>query len=366
MKFFPACSLLLLPLAIASCSRHADSDPSAATVAATPAEAPPVKVVTTPARTQPVPRYLRVTGELKGSQEARVAANAAGKVVAAPIERGTVVKAGDVLFRLDDRNAALSLAEAEATLVSAQLKLDLQRTELARNEPLARTKAISDTDYQRFKIDYASAEASYDASRARRDMAQKTLADATICSPFDGTVAERLIEVGEYVSANSEVASLVATDQLRWILNVPETSIGRIHQGQTVDFSVPAFPDGIFTGSVKFIGASVRNSARDLIVEAEVANRDGKLKPGMFAEGRVALGEENGVTVPATAVLVDGSTHRAFVLLGDRLEERLVETGEVKDDQIEIRRGVAAGEAVVIAPAGGVADGVRAEGSLRP
>jgi len=353
---------LFLPLALNSCSRHAG--PGEGAPAAT--ETPTLKVVTQPARSQPMPRYLRVTGELKGSQEAHVAADASGKVVAAPIERGTVVKAGDVLLRLDDRAAALSLAEAEATLVSAQLKLDLQRAELARNEPLARTKAISDTDYQHFKIDFASAEASLEATQARRDMAKKTLNDATILSPFDGTVAERLVDTGEYVSANSQVAYLVAIDRLRLSVNVPETAVGQIREGQTISFGVPAYPGSVFTGTIKFIGASVRNSSRDLIVEAEVPNRDGKLKPGMFAEGRVALGEQESVAVPVTAVLVEGPTRQVYVLLKDRLEERLVEVGETKDDLIEIRHGIAAGEAVVVTPGLGVADGVRAEVAGRP
>ena len=361
MKFLihPA---ILLPLAFVSCSHPADSDKEKSATA----ESPPITVSTAPAQSLPIPRYLRITGELKGSQQANVAADASGKVVAAPIERGTVVKAGDVLFRLDDRRAALSLAEAEATLVSAELKLDLQRSELTRNEPLARTKAISDTDFQRFKIDFASAEASLDASKARRDIAKKTLSDATIVSPFDGTVAERLVELGEYVSANSQVVSLVATDRLRLAVNVPETAVGQVHVGQTITFNVPAYPGVTFTGNVKFIGASVRNSARDLIVEAEVANGDGRLKPGMFAEGRVGLGEEDSVTVPITSVISDGPVRRVFVLIKDRLEERLVETGETKDALIEIRRGVTAGDAVVMTPGPGTADGVRAEGSARP
>lgn len=347
--------LLLPSLVLPACSKKPDSNAGASV----PVEAAPINVTARPAEELPMPRYLRVTGELKGSQEALVAADAAGKVVAAPIERGTIVKAGDVLFRLDDRSAVLSLAEAEATLVSAQLKMDLQRTELSRNEPLAKTKAISDTDFQRFKIDFASAEASLAASKARRDMAKKSVGDATILAPFDGTVAERLIELGEYVSTNSQVANLVATDRLRLVLNVPETAIGRITEGQAVSFNVPAFPGTAFTGTVKFIGASVRNSARDLIVEAEVPNADGKLKPGMFAEGRVALGEEPGVAVPASSVLTDGTTRKLFVVSKERLEERLVEVGETKGDVLEIRRGLAKGEPVVVTPGRDAADGIR-------
>ncbi|MDB6071942.1 MAG: efflux transporter periplasmic adaptor subunit [Verrucomicrobiales bacterium] len=352
---FPASFLLISALILPACSPK--TDPASAGAAA--AEPAPIQVSARAAGEQPMPRYLRVTGELRGAQEAMVAADAPGKVVDAPIERGTIVKAGEVLLRLDDRSAALSLAEAEAALVSAQLKMDLQRTELARNEPLAKTKAISDTDFQRFKIDFASADASLAGSKARRDQAKKSLTDSTILAPFDGTVAERLVQLGEYVSSNSPVANLVATDRLRLMLNVPETAVGRITPGQAVTFSVPAFPGVSFTGNVKFIGAAVRNSARDLIVEAEVGNGDGKLKPGMFAEGRVALGEEPAITVPEKSVLSEGPVRKLFVVVKDRLEARLVETGESKPGFLEIARGLAKGELVVTAPGPNAADGVK-------
>lgn len=345
--------ITLVPLGLTACSKPA----AQAGDASLPAEPEPVAVTTQPVAEQPMPRYLRVTGELKGAQEAMVAADASGKVAGAPIERGTVVKAGEVLIRLDDRNAALSLAEAEATLVSARLKMELQQTELKRNEPLAKTKAISDTDFQRFKIDFASAEASLAASQARLDMARKALADATIVAPFDGTVAERLVEVGEYVSANSQVASLVAAGTLRLVLNVPETSSGGVHSGQKVSFNVPAWPGVEFSGNIRFIGAAVRQASRDLVVEAEVPNAEGRLKPGMFAEGRIALEEQKSLTVPARAVLADGTTRRAFVVVKDHLEERLVEVGETRDGLVEIRRGLTAGEAVVVKPGPGFADG---------
>ncbi|MDB6116851.1 MAG: efflux transporter periplasmic adaptor subunit [Verrucomicrobiaceae bacterium] len=323
------------------------------------AESEAVKVTTKPAEEQTVPRYLRVTGQLKGSREAHVAADASGKVVEALVERGSVVKAGDVLLKLDNSSALLSLREAEASVASAQLKLDLASDELKRNEPLASSKAISGVDYSRFKNDKAGAEASLAASAARRDIAKKAVDDATIRAPFAGTVAERLTDLGEYVRQDSQVVHLVALEKLHLWLNVPETSAGAVKEGQQVTFNVPAFPRDVFTGAVKFIGASVRESARDLIVEAEVANADGKLKPGMFAEARITLGGALAITVPAEALKVEGSNRKVMVVHDGHIEERLVETGETTEHGVEIRRGVNKGEAVVITPAAEAVDGVK-------
>ncbi|MDB6139713.1 MAG: efflux transporter periplasmic adaptor subunit [Verrucomicrobiaceae bacterium] len=323
------------------------------------AEPAPVKVITRPAEEKAMPRYLRVTGQLRGSREAQVAADATGKVVEALVERGSVVKKDDVLLKLDNSGALLSLREAEASVASAQLKLDLTSDELKRNEPLASSKAISGTDFLRFKNDRASAESSLAASVARRDIARKAVDDAIIRAPFAGTVAERLVDLGEYVRQDSQVVHLVAIDKLHLWLNIPETSAGAIKEGQQVGFNVPAFPRDTFTGVIRFIGAAVRESARDLIVEAEVPNADGRLKPGMFAEARIALREDLAVTVPAGAVKLEGSTRKVFVVLDGRIEERFVEIGETKDGAVEIRRGVNKGEAVVTTPTAEAVDGVK-------
>ncbi|MGV3532599.1 MAG: hypothetical protein ACO1QR_09545 [Chthoniobacteraceae bacterium] len=110
---------------------------------------------------------------------------------------------------------------------------------------------------------------------------------------------------------------------------------------------------------MKFIGAALRESARDLIVEAEVQNADGKLKPGMFAEGKLLLEEEIAVTIPLAALQTVGTTHKVLAVLDERIEERLVEIGEIKDDAVEIRRGVVKGDAVVVSPGATAIDGAK-------
>lgn len=350
-------NLTLFSMAVlASCSPHA---PVVAPAIAPAPEPAPVQVTTRPAEEKPMPRFLRVTGQLKGAREAQVAADAAGKVVDAPVERGSVVKTGDVLIKLDDRAAVLALKEAEASVATAQLKLDWSNDELKRNQPLATSKAISDTDFQRLKNDRASAEAGVAAAVARRDSARKQVEDTTIRAPFAGTVSERLTDLGEYVRADSQIVHLVAIDRLHLWLNVPETAVGSIQAGQVVGFTVPAFPKDVFTGKVKFMGASIRESARDLIVEAEVDNADGKLKPGMFAEGRLALGDAPAVTIPANALVSEGSTRKVLVVKEKRIEERLVEVGETQGDVVEIKRGITKGEEVVITPSADVTDGAK-------
>ncbi len=335
-----------------SCSKAPAAAPAAVQK---PVEA--ITVKTTVAQEGPMPRYLRLTGEITAAQNAAVAADTTGKVMETPVERGSVVKAGDVLVQLDNRTAALNLAEAEANVVQAKSKLDLAESEVKRNTPLAQMKAVAETDFARIKADRDGAAASYAASQARRDMTKKTLEDATIRAPFDGTVAERFVATGEYVMADSKVARVIDLQHLRLLVNVAEPSVGLIKVGQKVEFSVTPFPGEVFTGTVKFIGAAVRAESRDLQVEAEVINADGRLRPGLFVEARLALPEQIAITLPVSAVRTDGAIQKVWVVQSGQLNERLVEVGETDKGRIEIRRGVQKGETVVLAPGAEAADG---------
>ncbi|OYW70960.1 MAG: hypothetical protein B7Z37_29135 [Verrucomicrobia bacterium 12-59-8] len=348
-----ALGLSALGLALTGCGKAPASAPAAA-----PKAPAAISVKTAAAQEGPMPRYLRLTGEITAAQNAAVAADTTGKVIETPVERGTVVKAGDVLVQLDSRTAALNLVEAEANVVQAKSKLDLAESEVKRNTPLAQMKAVSDTEFARIKADRDAAAASLSASEARRDMARKTLGDATIRAPFDGTVAERFVTAGEYVMANSKVAQVIDLQHLRLLVNIAEPSVGLIKAGQKVEFSVTPFPGEFFTGTVKFIGAAVRAESRDLQVEAEVTNSDGRLRPGLFVEARLALPEQPAVTIPVSAVRADGAVQRVWVVESGQLSERLVEVGETNKDRIEIRRGVQKGENVVLSPGAEAADGV--------
>jgi RND family efflux transporter MFP subunit len=342
-------------LMLIGCSKPPATPPTQPT--ATPTTAP-VSVKTAVVDEKLMPRFLRLTGEITAAQDAAVAADATGKVTETPVERGSIVKAGDVLVKLDDRAAALNLAEAEANVVQAKSKLTLSESEVARNAPLAKMKAVADTEFTRIKADRDANVAALAAAEARRDMARKSLDDMTIRAPFAGTVAERMVTQGEYVRVDSQVARVVDLQNLRLVVNVAEPDVGSIRSGQKVQFGVSSYPGETFTAVVKFIGATVREGSRDLQVEAEVQDANGKLKPGLFAEARLVLPEKNAVTIPVTALRVDGSRRKVWVVEKNQLSERLVEVGETQNGHIEIRRGVQKGEVVVVTPGADAADGV--------
>ncbi|GEP41533.1 efflux RND transporter periplasmic adaptor subunit [Brevifollis gellanilyticus] len=349
-----AAAALLLGLTLTACHK-----PPPAENITPPAPAKPIDVTSAKVESRDMPRYLRVTGQLQAAWDAMVASDAAGKVESTPVERGAVVKAGDVLVKLDERVSQINLREAESSVALAKAQADLSGSEYERNQPLAAAKAIAQADLNRLRTDTAAKDAQLAAAEARRDMAQKSLKDAVILSPFAGTVAERLVSPGEYVQPGKAVARVVDTHTLRLLLNVPEAAVGRVKAGQTVEFTVSAYPKVTFQGKINFIGAAVREASRDLLVEAEVDNQDGRLKPGLFAEARLTTGEEKTLAVPAAALRIDGTKRRLYVIKNNQLEERLVDIGENEKDWVEIRQGgVSEGEAVVLKPGPDAADGV--------
>jgi len=177
-------------------------------------------------------------------------------------------------------------------------------------------------------------------------MARKAAHDAEVRAPWDGLIAEKHVQPGQYVQRGARIATLVRVDPLRVELAVPETAVAAVRRGQKVAFHVQAQPDRTFEGSVAYVGPSLRADSRALVVEALVPNRDGRLSPGLFATARIELpAARPSVLVPAAAVRTQAGVSTAFVVRNDRAEMRLVQLGrELPGGLVEVQRGIVAGE----------------------
>jgi membrane fusion protein (multidrug efflux system) len=320
--------------------------------------AEPVAVTTEVVARRPVARALMLTGTLIANRTSEVAADAVGKVTAAPIERGTVVAAGAILARLDNRSAALTEKEAYAQSDGARVQQRLAATECARAEKLFAEGVIHETERDRARADCAVARARASAAGARARLARKDLGDAVVRAPFGGVIAERLVAEGEYVRPDTHVATLVEIDPLRLEISVPEAAVPVLQRAAEVEFQVTAFPDERFQATVRYVGPAVRRQTRDLLVEAVVPNQKRRLLPGMFASVRLALGRELRPVVPAAALKRDGEVDRAYVVMPTgRAEERLVSLGAPEGKWFAVMSGLADGETVVSPWVVGLRDG---------
>jgi membrane fusion protein (multidrug efflux system) len=374
-----AALLLTTPLAAGGCSSaDGKTKDQAAAAAAAIAVAPATAVE------QPIVRFIRATGTLMAEEQADVAAETAGRVVAAPIERGTPVSQGAELIRLSaaETDAQLKEAEANAAQIEARLGItsgapfdvnavpevqnakasyELAQSEFARIKSLLDQRVVSQSEYDQRRTQMEASRQQYEAAkngaaqqyqslqaaRARVSLARKAFADTVVRAPFNGVVAERVVSVGDYVTKGMKVAVVVRVNPLRVQLTVPEQFISAVGVGQPVGFVVDAYAGRQFEGRVKYVSPALQAAQRALTIEAEVPNPRGELKPGLFATARIEQQAKTpGVLVPASAVQTRGGTSRVFVVNGDRVEERIVTIGQPVGDAIEITKGLKAGERV--------------------
>jgi RND family efflux transporter MFP subunit len=361
------------------------------------ADRAPIAATPVAAVEQPIARFIRATGTLMAEDQADVAAEIAGRVVATPVERGTPVTQGDVLIRLSPSEADAQASEAEANAAQIEARLGLKSGvdfdvnsvpevqnakagfELAQNEfnrirSLLDQRVVSQSEFDQRRTQMEAARQQYEsakngaaqqyqalqAARARVALAHKAVADTVVRAPFPGLVAERLVSTGDYVTKGLKVAVVVRVNPLRVQLTVPEQFVSAIAVGAPVNFEVDAYPTRQFTGKVRFISPALEANQRALTVEAVVANPDRELKPGLFATARIEQPQRTpAVLVPASAVQTTAGTSRVYIVNGDHVEERIVTVGQTVDAQVEISNGLKAGERVATTNVAQLTDGAK-------
>jgi RND family efflux transporter MFP subunit len=389
----PFAVVLLMSAVVAAACGSAKGASSSAAKAANPA-AVPVSVAAVVQ--QPITRFIRVTGTLAAEEQADVAAETQGRVVATPVERGTRVEAGADLIRIAPAEAAAQAAEAEANAAQIESRLALGESggfDIDRVPEVANARAnltLAQGDFDRAKMlhekkllsqaefDQRSAQAevarrqfdiarngaaqqyqSLQAARARVSLARKALADTVVRAPFTGVVGERLVSVGDYVTRGTKVVSVMRTNPLRLQLTVPQQFSIEVSRGRAVSLEVDTAPGKTYTGQVRYVSPALQADSRTLIVEAVVGNSDGTLRPGSFATAQIEQATNTpGALVPAAAVRTVSGTSRVFVVAGGRAEERLVTTGQAVGDLVEITTGLKAGEQVATSNLTQLVDGM--------
>jgi RND family efflux transporter MFP subunit len=318
---------------------------------------------------------LEVNGSLDPDERSEVSAQTSGVVLTVKVDVGTRVKKGDLLVELDGKEAGLRLQAANASTESQRARLGLKGSSKFDAESVADVKAakeardMANTDYERTKMLFESgaisksqydqsksakerADANYDSSRngaeqawvsllgmqSQAGLSSKSVDDTKVRAPFDGVIDAKRIAPGEFANLGRVVAVLVREDPLRFRFDVPEGQSSLIGIGNAIDVRVAAFPDKVFKGEVKRVGAMVKSATRTLPIEAEVPNPDHVLKPGFFAKGTVQLAGETRpvMMVPTSALIAISGGSKVFVKSGDKVIERLVVAGHVYGDQQEV------------------------------
>lgn len=329
---------LLIVVALAACG-SADAEPAKADKKATavvPAGPPAMGVEVAVARRESIASEVSVTGRIEAVQAIEVRPEVDGRIVAILAREGQTVGVGAPLFRVDD-------AELKAQVDRATAERDLARQTLERTRGLMAQNASARADLER-------AEALARSAQAQLDLLSVRLARTTVRAPFAGVVGRRLVSLGDYVSPQVRLASLQTTNPQRVSLDVPERFAAELRHGQRVEFNIAAYPGQRFTATVDFVDPVVALPARTITVKALAANPDGHLQAGMFAEARLATAmRAAAVVIPEQALMpAPGGSNAVWAVVDGKAQRREVTLGVRRAGQVEITKGVVAGEQVVV------------------
>ncbi len=252
---------------------------------------------------------ITATGTVEPITLVEVGTQVSGVISKIYVDYNSEVKAGQVLAELDKRLLSSELENANATLQSRQVELDLQKKNYDRQKGLWEKQAISKVDWENAETTYKTAQLAVTSSKAAVLKAQTNLGYATITSTIDGVVVSRAVEEGQTVAASFSTPTLftIANDltKMRVIANVDEADIGGVKEGQRVTFTVDAFPEDEFNGKVVQVRleATITSNVVTYEVVIDAPNPDLKLKPGLTANISIYTLEENDVLVIPTKAI---------------------------------------------------------------
>jgi membrane fusion protein (multidrug efflux system) len=302
-------------------------------------------VATVSARSEPWQASLNAVGSLRASNGADLSLEIGGVIDDIRFESGQAVAAGTVLLHLRPNDDAAKLQQLQA---SAELDEITYKRDVLQLKAQGVAQSTVDTDAANLKV-----------ARAEVAAQQAVINEKTLRAPFAGRLGVRQIDLGQYASPGTTVVTLQALDPMFIDFYLPQQAISQVSAGQPVSVSVDAYPGKTFVGKVTSLNAKVDATSRMLQVRATVANPDGQLLPGMFANVTAATGSPKPlVTLPQTAIAYNPYGSLVYVIQ-DKTDasgkaqkiahQQFVTTGATRGDQVSILKGIRADDVVVTA-----------------
>jgi len=339
---------------------------------------------------QPIPEVVTATGELLAEEQATIGVKAPGRLTKLYVDLGSKVDADQVLAEIDPTDYQFRVRQADALVNQTRAKLGIldkpsdevkpEETAMVREaeavlkeasfvfettSQLQKEGVLSRIEFEKAQVRRQGAEAAYQAAkeqvmqlraelserRAQLALARQNLDDCKIRAAFAGAVTRRHTSPGEYLPVNAPVITMVRQHPLRVRSEIPERMAAKIRIGQPIDVRVQSQSTGP-TGRVVRLSPAIDTQSRSLVVEGEIPNQNGALRPGSFAEVVITVDSHaTGIAIPRNTVLSFAGTDRVFLANGNRLDDRIVKLGRSLDaDTVEIVSGLQPNMDVVLKP----------------
>ena len=342
-----------------------------------PSKREEITLETAPTSRIAISNSVTATGTVEPVTEVEVGTQVSGIIDRLYVDYNDVVKAGQLIAEMDKVTLQAELESSEAELASCKTEYEYQSKNYARTKTLHEKELVSDQEYDEALYLYEKARNAYAQSQAAIVKVKQNLDYATITSPIDGVVISRAVEEGQTVAAGFETPTLftIANDltQMRVIADVDEADIGQVADGQRVRFTVDAYPDDTFEGTVEQVRLEATTESSVVTYEVVITahNPDLKLKPGLTANVTIyTLEKENALSIPTKAlrfvpdagllseldmsvasdsVPAVAGKREVWRRSGQPLPPRYVTTGAASGDRTEILDGLTDGEEVAVA-----------------
>ncbi|MBJ6136352.1 efflux RND transporter periplasmic adaptor subunit [Marinobacter litoralis] len=277
---------------------------------------------------------ISAVGNLRPVDSVELMTEASGRVVELNLRSGQPVQQGQVLLRLDDRQARADLAVLKARLSDA-------RRQYERTRRLRANNSVSQAQVDELQTSVAVAAAELEAAKVR-------LENHRIEAPFAGVIGLSDISLGAFLQAGSSITTLDSSGQLELNFSVPERFVGQVRVGQPVSAVSPAFPGESFDGQLVQLATRISELSRTLAVRAVIDNPGGKLRPGQFMSASLTLQEREALVVPEQAVMVRGDEKYVFVAEDGVARRVPIQIGNRMPGWVEITEGLSLEDAVVV------------------
>lgn len=350
-----ACCLCISVVLLWGCQRKAPAS----------FERPPAPVESAAAITRDVPLYLDAVGKIAAREVVTIQPQVSGRITQIHFNDGAEVKAGQRLFTIDPRPFQAQLQAAEANLAQAKATLEMANINFSRLETISDARAVSRQDYDVKKNAVQVADAQVRQQQAALESARINLDYTTIAAPINGRVGQRMVDLGNVVSANSSTLLVIQRmDPIYADFTVTEKDLGTVQRhlargGLSVEVRLPDDSAEPRVGKLTFLDSAVQAGTGTVKLRAMLDNRDRRFWPGRFANIRLILGTQSqAILIPAEAPQLAAKGPFVYVVKNDTTAElRPVSLGQRQGDLIVINSGLNAGEKVVVKGQLGVTPG---------
>jgi membrane fusion protein (multidrug efflux system) len=313
------------------------TDAAPASRAAAPrAAAAAISVDTTKVVRMSMPQTITTVGSLRSDESVMLRPEVAGRISAIQFREGEPVQRGKVLVRLDPVINEAEVRQARANLTLAKSKYD-------RAVDLAHRNFISGQAKD-------EAENNLKVAEAALSLAEAHLAKTEIRAPFSGVLGLRVVSVGDYVKEGADIVNIESIDPLKVDFRVPETYFRQVSDGQLLSIALDAMPGKTYPGRVIAVNPLIDAAGRSVVIRAQVDNREAKLRPGMFARVRLVTKDvQDAMVIPEQAIVPEGDEQYVFRVQDGRAVRTRVETGQRRDAKVEVVKGLAPEDVIVVA-----------------